>query len=82
VIESNMLGEIDGLVVWEVRTDSGAYIKELISGDGGRTRPSVAEVLGIPATCVSLDVVGVHWRAPWEEWGTREGGPACPPCGG
>jgi len=44
----------------EVRAQAGTYIKELISGDGGRTRPSVAEVLGVPAECAELDVVAFH----------------------
>ncbi|MBE3069074.1 MAG: tRNA pseudouridine(54/55) synthase Pus10, partial [Planctomycetes bacterium] len=43
-----------------VRTQAGTYIKELISGDGGRTRPSVAEVLAAPAECAELDVLAIH----------------------
>ncbi len=43
-----------------VRAAAGTYIKELVSGDGGRTRPSAAEVLGTPAECVELDVLDVH----------------------
>jgi len=66
VIESRFLGFLEGLGVWEVRTESGAYIKELISGDGGRTRPSVAEILGVDARCEALDVLHIHWRGAWE----------------
>lgn len=54
------------LGVWELSTESGAYIKEIISGDGGRTRPSVSEALGIECHCESLDVLEIHWRGPWE----------------
>jgi len=43
-----------------VRAAAGTYIKELISGDGGRTRPSAAEVLGTKAACVELDVLAIH----------------------
>ncbi len=39
--------------------DGGLYVKELISGDDGRTRPSVAEVLGKKAFCRELDVLEV-----------------------
>jgi tRNA pseudouridine synthase 10 len=39
--------------------DSGLYIKELISGDGGRTRPSLAESLGVDAVVEELDVINV-----------------------
>ena len=43
-----------------LRAQAGTYIKELVSGDGGRTRPSVADVLGAGAECVELDVLDVH----------------------
>jgi tRNA pseudouridine synthase 10 len=52
---------IDGQTIEvEVRTQAGLYVKELVSGDAGRTRPSVAEALGIPAECAELDVICVH----------------------
>ncbi|KPK49617.1 MAG: hypothetical protein AMK72_04030, partial [Planctomycetes bacterium SM23_25] len=44
----------------DVRTQAGTYIKELITGDDGRTRPSVAEVLETPAECAELDVLAIH----------------------
>lgn len=34
----------------------GTYVKEWISGDGGRTEPSLAALLGVPCRCVALDV--------------------------
>ncbi len=40
-------------------TDGGLYIKELVSGDGGRTSPSVSDILGRPAVCKSLDVLNI-----------------------
>jgi len=40
-------------------TDGGLYIKELISGDSGRTRPSVSSLLGKEAKCIELDVLGI-----------------------
>lgn len=40
-------------------TDGGLYIKELISGDKGRTKPSVSDLLGKPAWCERLDVLNV-----------------------
>ncbi len=42
-----------------IKGSAGLYIKELITGDNGRTRPSVSEVLGIEAVCKELDVVGI-----------------------
>ncbi len=42
-----------------LRCEGGLYIKEFISGDGGRTTPSITEVTQIQATCVELDVMKV-----------------------
>ena len=42
-----------------IKGTAGLYIKELISGDNGRTKPSVAELLGVKATCKELDVVNI-----------------------
>jgi len=39
--------------------DGGLYIKELISGDEGRTSPSVSELLNKKAKCIELDVMEV-----------------------
>ena len=44
----------------EVRTQAGLYVKELVTGDAGRTSPSVADVLGVAAECVELDVIAIH----------------------
>lgn len=40
--------------------EGGLYIKELISGDENRSKPSVAQVLGTNAKCVQLDVLEVN----------------------
>lgn len=42
-----------------VKGSSGLYIKELVSGDNGRTRPSVAEVLDTDAVVMELDVIRI-----------------------
>jgi len=42
-----------------IKAEAGTYIKELISGDGGRTKPNVAELLGIEAKCKKLEVIGI-----------------------
>jgi tRNA pseudouridine synthase 10 len=43
----------------EVRCQGGLYVKELVSGDEGRTVPSVAELLKNPAKVIKLDVLKV-----------------------
>jgi tRNA pseudouridine synthase 10 len=42
-----------------VRCQGGLYVKELVSGDEGRTVPSVAELLGTGAKTLKLDVLKV-----------------------
>jgi len=60
VLDIEYAGEQDGKFVVEVLGEAGLYIKELISGDGGRTRPSLAEILNRSAHVFSLDVVQVE----------------------
>ncbi len=43
-----------------VRGEAGLYIKELISSDEGRTKPSVSELLGKQCRCKELDVINIH----------------------
>jgi tRNA pseudouridine synthase 10 len=59
VLDIGYVGEQDGRFILEVLGEAGLYIKELISGDQGRTHPSLAEILKRPAHVTSLDVVQV-----------------------
>ncbi|HJJ89958.1 MAG TPA: tRNA pseudouridine(54/55) synthase Pus10, partial [Methanocorpusculum sp.] len=59
VIDIEFLGIEGTLYRIEVVGESGLYIKELISGDEGRTTPSLTEILTVPAKVVTLDVVQV-----------------------
>jgi tRNA pseudouridine synthase 10 len=54
----------DGALELTVRTEAGAYIKEMITGDGGRTVPSCASLLGRPCVCAALDVLDVELLDP------------------
>jgi tRNA pseudouridine synthase 10 len=52
----------------EIHGAGGLYIKELVSGDEGRTEPSLAGLLGVPATVTALDVIAVEGEAePFED---------------
>jgi len=42
-----------------LRTEAGLYVKELISGDNGRTKPNMSELLGNRLVCEELDVLDV-----------------------
>lgn len=50
----------NGTLSLTVEGAAGLYIKELISGDDGRTSPSVSAILGVDCHCVELDVLSVH----------------------
>jgi tRNA pseudouridine synthase 10 len=43
----------------KIRCQGGLYIKELVTGDEGRTVPSVTEILKAKAIPLELDVLGV-----------------------
>ncbi|MFH0836926.1 MAG: tRNA pseudouridine(54/55) synthase Pus10 [Candidatus Aenigmatarchaeota archaeon] len=42
-----------------VKTEAGLYVKELISGDDGRTNPSISGILGVQCKCKDLDVIQI-----------------------
>ncbi len=43
----------------QIKGEAGLYIKELVTGDDGRTRPSVAGLMRNPATVKALDVIRI-----------------------
>lgn len=49
----------DGTLELDIRCQHGTYVKEWVSGDGGRSTPSVSDLLGAPATCAQLDVLAI-----------------------
>jgi len=44
----------------EIRAQHGTYIRELVSGDGGRTSPSLAMLIGTECQVEVLDVLHLH----------------------
>lgn len=66
VIDIECMGMEDGEFLIDIVGEAGLYIKELISGDGGRTKPSFAEIIGSPARVTRLDVVMVEAVVPEE----------------
>jgi len=43
----------------KIETESGTYVKELISGDSGRTKPNISDMVGIPCKVKELDVLEI-----------------------
>ncbi len=60
VLDIECVGQQDGKFIVEVLGEAGLYIKELVSGDQGRTIPSLAEILKKSAHVTSLDVTQVE----------------------
>ena len=50
----------DGEVEFDVRCESGTYVKELVHSDEGRTNPSIAGVLEADCEVIWLDVKDIH----------------------
>jgi len=44
----------------KILAEAGTYIKELIHGDEGRTKPNLAALLSCRAACDELDVIGIR----------------------
>lgn len=53
--------------IFRITGESGIYVKELIHGDYGRTKPSIAEYLNMKCDIKTLDVTHIH-----DENGGRE----------
>jgi len=43
-----------------IKCQGGLYVKELIHGDEGRTKPSIADILGCNVKCLELDVINIE----------------------
>ncbi|NOY11010.1 MAG: tRNA pseudouridine(54/55) synthase Pus10 [Archaeoglobi archaeon] len=59
VISARLIARKGRYAVVEIHAESGLYIKELVSGDEGRTRPSLSEILGVRCVVEKLDVLEV-----------------------
>jgi tRNA pseudouridine synthase 10 len=51
---------VDHEIEFDVRCESGTYVKELVHSDEGRTNPSVAGVLEADCEVIWLDVKDIH----------------------
>ena len=58
--EISLKKDKDGLLKATFKVQGGTYIKELISGDEGRTNPSIAEKLGTGCKCAELNVTAIY----------------------
>ena len=64
VIEVKLERKDAKIIEGRFKVQGGTYIKELISGDDGRTLPSLSSVLGLQCTCSELNVTAIHGHSP------------------
>ncbi|ADC65627.1 conserved hypothetical protein [Ferroglobus placidus DSM 10642] len=60
VYDTKLLLHRGNKAVIEIEAEGGLYIKELVSGDEGRTKPSLAELIGVNCYVDKLDVVWIY----------------------
>jgi tRNA pseudouridine synthase 10 len=60
VYEVKLKKKKDNSIEAFLKVQGGTYVKELISGDDGRTEPSIAGILGLSCVCKKLDVTAVY----------------------
>ncbi|CAH8522186.1 unnamed protein product [Schistosoma turkestanicum] len=62
----SQLYPVDELFILEIRCEAGTYVKELVHGDLGRCKPSLASIFGRQLDILALDVIAVEL-----DWPTR-----------
>ncbi|BAI60794.1 conserved hypothetical protein [Methanocella paludicola SANAE] len=66
------LNEADKYFTITVRCEGGLYVKELVSGDNGRTSPSLSALLNRQARVTELDVMNVEGGISWQDHMVKE----------
>ncbi len=60
IVAAHVVEASEGRFTLDLRTEAGTYVKEWVEGDGGRTEPSLAGLLGVPLKVDFLDVMEIH----------------------
>ncbi len=60
VYEVQLSSTDDGILRGMFKVQGGTYVKELISGDNGRTVPSLSDLLHSECVCIELTVLSIH----------------------
>lgn len=66
------LNEAEKYFIITVRCEGGLYVKELVSGDKGRTNPSLSALLGRECRVAELDVISVEGGISWQDHMAKE----------
>ena len=60
IVAARLVEASAGRFTLDLRTEAGTYVKEWVEGDGGRTEPSLAALVGVPLKVDYLDVMEIH----------------------
>ncbi len=60
IVAARLVDAGEGRFTLDLRTEAGTYVKEWVEGDGGRTDPSLAALLGVSLNVDFLDVMEIH----------------------
>jgi tRNA pseudouridine synthase 10 len=60
IVAAHLVESTEGRFTLDLRAEAGTYIKEWVEGDGGRTDPNLAQLLGTPLHVEQLDVLEIH----------------------
>jgi tRNA pseudouridine synthase 10 len=60
IVAARLVDAAPGRFTLDLRTEAGTYVKEWVEGDGGRTDPNLAALVGVPLKVESLDVMEIH----------------------
>ena len=60
IVAARLVDASEGRFTLDLRTEAGTYVKEWVEGDGGRTEPSLAALVGAPLKVDFLDVMEIH----------------------
>jgi tRNA pseudouridine synthase 10 len=60
IVAARLVDAAPGRFTLDLRTEAGTYVKEWVEGDGGRTDPNLATLVGVPLKVEFLDVMEIH----------------------
>jgi tRNA pseudouridine synthase 10 len=60
IVAARIVDAAEGRFTLDLRTEAGTYVKEWVEGDGGRTDPNLAALVGVPLKVDFLDVMEIH----------------------
>ena len=60
IVSATVVEGGEGRFTLDIRTEAGTYVKEWVEGDGGRTDPSLAQLVETPLRVEYLDVLEIH----------------------